>query len=176
MAIYDINYRIDDLCEQYEELMAMAVDDNGCINEDAIAKAMSITNEKAMLEMERDEFYEGIALSIKNLDADAKAIREEEKALAERRKALEKKAENRRVFLEGILAGEKFKTSKVAISYRKSTAVKLDEGFTEWATENKQYLRYKEPEVDKAALTVALKNGIEIPYASLEEHMNMSIK
>ena len=42
------------------------------------------------LQMERDKKIEGVALYIKQLNAEAALIREEEKALAERRKRKEK--------------------------------------------------------------------------------------
>ena len=51
------------------------------------------------LQMERETKLENIALWIKNLKAENAAIRQEEKALAERRKAGENKVE--RIFLNG---------------------------------------------------------------------------
>ena len=48
---------------------------------------------------ERNEKLEGIVLGIKNLTADAAAIREEELNLARRRKIKERKAESMRNFL-----------------------------------------------------------------------------
>lgn len=47
----------------------------------------------ASLQMEREAKIENMALWYKDLTAEAKAIREEEKALAERRKSAENKAE-----------------------------------------------------------------------------------
>ena len=88
---------------------------------------------------------------IKNLVAEAKAIREEEKALAERRKVLENRAERARNYLEFVLKGDKFQSAKVAVSYRTSTKVDVDDGFIAWAKKKaKNLLRVKEPEVDKA--------------------------
>ena len=48
------------------------------------------------LAMERDKKIENIGCWVKNLDAEAASIREEEKALAERRHRLESKAERLR--------------------------------------------------------------------------------
>ena len=81
------------------------------------------------LMMERDEKLEGLALYVKNADAEAKAIREEEKTLAERRRSLENKAERAKGFLAEQLAGEKFSTPKVAVSYRKSEQVEVSMAF-----------------------------------------------
>lgn len=127
------------------------------------------------LMMERDEKLEGLALYIKNADAEAKAIREEEKALAERRRSLENKAERAKGFLAEQLAGEKFSTPKVAVSYRKSEQVEVSMAFfTEES--NERFLRFKDPEADKTAIKAALKAGETVPGAEIVSKMNMSIK
>ena len=130
------------------------------------------------LTIERDEKLEGLALYCKNLTAEAEAIRNEEKALAERRKALENKAARAKDFLDRNLAGEKFQTAKVAVNYRSSKAVVLLPGFAEWAKQHDKFLRYKEPEPDKTAITAALKAGDKdlAGYAELVETRSMSIK
>lgn len=127
------------------------------------------------LMMERDEKLEGLALYCKNCDAEAKAIREEEKALAERRRSLENKAERAKGFLAEQLAGEKFSTPKVAVSYRRSEQVEVSMAFfTEKS--NERFLRFKDPEADKAAIKAALKAGETVPGAEIVSKMNMSIK
>ena len=75
-----------------------------------------------------------------------------------------------------MLNGEKFKTDRVEISWRGSEQVQTDEDFILWALENNAYLRFKEPEVDRAALKDALKQGIEVPHAVLVENQNIQIK
>lgn len=133
--------------------------------------------EFANLQMERETKIENIALWHKNLVAESKAIREEEKTLAERRKACENKAERLKNYLSEILQGNKFKTAKVAVSYRKSTAVEIEPDFIEWAEINADdLLTYKAPEPNKTAIKDALKAGTEIPFASMVEHQNISIK
>ena len=114
------------------------------------------------LQMQKEEKIENAALWHKNLIAESKAIREEEKALAERRKSLENKAESLKNFVNRTLNGNKFSTSKVAISYRKSTAVEV--------------LTYKQPEPNKTVIKGMLQGGFDIPHAELVERNNMSIK
>ena len=105
------------------------------------------------LQMQREEKIENVALWYKNLIAESKAIREEEKALAERRKSLENKAENLKNFINRTLQGNKFATPKVAISYRKSTAVEVDDEFIDYAIKsNSDLLTYKQPEQTKRSL------------------------
>ena len=123
------------------------------------------------MQMIPEEKIENTALWYKNLIAESKAIREEEKALAERRKSLENKAINR------ALQGNKFATPKVAISYRKSTAVEVDDEFIDYAMKNNdRLLTFKKPEANKTVIKDMLKDGVEIPHATLIERNNMSIK
>lgn len=129
------------------------------------------------LQMQREEKIENTALWYKNLVAESKAIREEEKALAERRKSLENKAESLKNFVNRTLNGNKFSTSKVAISYRKSTAVEVDDEFIDYAMKNNSdLLTYKQPEPNKAVIKEMLQGGFDIPHAELVERNNMSIK
>ena len=129
------------------------------------------------LQMQREEKIENTALWYKNLVAESKAIREEEKALAERRKSLENKAENLKNFINRTLDGNKFSTSKVAISYRKSTAVEVDDEFIDYAIKsNSDLLTYKQPEPNKAVIKEMLQAGFDIPHAELTVRNNMSIK
>ena len=127
------------------------------------------------LMMERDEKLEGLALYCKNADAEAKAIREEEKALAERRRSLENKAERAKGFLAEQLAGEKFSTARVAISYRKSEQVEISMAFFT-DKNNERFLRFKDPEADKTAIKAALKAGETVPGAEIVSKTNLVLK
>lgn len=129
------------------------------------------------LQMERDTKVENLALAYKNMQAEAKAIKAEEEALAQRRKATEDKAERAREYLDYVLAGERFNSPRVAVSYRKSKKLQLADGFVSWAMEHApDYLRYKDPEADKINITAAIKNGAVIPGAKLVESQTMTIK
>lgn len=129
------------------------------------------------LQIQKEEKIENTALWYKNLVAESKAIREEEKALAERRKSLENKAESLKNFVNRTLQGNKFSTSKVAISYRKSTAVEVDDKFIDYAMKNNNdLLTFKRPEPNKTVIKGMLQGGFDIPHAELVERNNMSIK
>lgn len=134
----------------------------------------------AELKMAREEKIEGMALWVKNLDAEAKAIRAEEVSLAERRKVLEKKAESLKEYLTMILDGGKFSTARVACSFRKSKSVQItDEAAFIQAMEASQhyeYLTYSAPKVNRTEITNAIKAGKEVPGALLIEKNNLSIK
>ena len=128
------------------------------------------------LTIARDEKIENVALWTKNLNAEAKAIREEEKSLAKRREAAENKAESLEKYLEQTLSGEKFSTAKVAISYRKSTAVSIADEETFAKTACPTYLVYQPAKIDRKAISEALKNGAIIDGAELVERNNIQIK
>lgn len=129
--------------------------------------------------MARDEKIENIALWIKNLVAESKAIREEEKTLAERRRSAESKTESLKKYLDMVLAGDKFTTPRVAITYRKSSAVEVDEGFVEWANESEhrqKLLRFSDPSIDKTAIKDLLAGGTQLKFARIVENQNLQIK
>lgn len=124
------------------------------------------------LNLDRDVKIENTALLIKDLLAEAAMIREEEKVLAERRRRKEKTVERLKANLDRSLDGQKFETSRCAISYRKSET--LDIGFDAIIPEG--FLRYKAPDVDINRLKAAVKNGESFHGVQLIERRNMSIK
>lgn len=125
------------------------------------------------LQLARDEKIENIALYHKNLLAEAAALKAEEKSFAERRKRAENKAESLKNYLATSLNGNKFNTTKVAISYRKSTSVEVDESklSANWMREiPATYV------VDKVEIAKALKAGETIEGATLVTNNNIQVK
>lgn len=155
MTLYEIDKRIVDLID----------DETGEIID-------SNLNTFDELIMERNNKIENVALWIKNLRADAEAYKAEAQAFVDRKKAAERKIESLTRLLEITLRGRKFKTERVQIGYRKSDSVQIDKD----AKLPDEYLRFREPEPDKAALKKALKDGVEIEGAWLEEKLNMQVK
>lgn len=130
----------------------------------------------AELSIERDKKIENMACWVVNMTAEAKAIREQEKILAERRKALENKSDRLKDYLDKILCGEKFKTAKVAVSYRKTTSVEVDEGFVAWAVDNApELLNYEDPKPSKTAIKEYLGTNA-CDFARLSAGQSMTIK
>lgn len=124
------------------------------------------------LQLAFDEKVEGIACWIKNLLADAKAIKEEKDNLAARQRACENKAASLKEYLSSALGGQKFKTPKVSISYRKSEAVEIEN----LQDVPEQYLKYAEPTVDKTLAKQEMKAGSKIPGIKLVEKQNLQIR
>jgi hypothetical protein len=131
------------------------------------------------LAIERDVKLENTALYIKNLEADAEAIKAEEKALADRRRAAENRAAGLRMHLAEALNGERFETPRVAISFRKSEPLEVADPvkFVEWATDkHPEYLKWAQPTINKDAVKTALKDGAKIPGAEIVTRQNLQIK
>lgn len=129
------------------------------------------------LQLEKDAKIENVACWIKELKAEAEAIKAEKLILAERQKVAENKAESLKKWLTYALDGQKFKTSKCSISYRKSEAVEVtEEGLNNLIKEHDELLTYKAPEPNKTAIKQALKDGLSVQGVQLVQNTSTIIK
>ena len=130
------------------------------------------------LQMERDAKIENVALWIKELKAEAEAIKNEKQALAERQRVAENKAESLKNWLAYALNGEKFKTAKCSISYRNSESVEVtEEGLDALMRDHEDLLTYKTPEPNKKAIKDAIKNdGLTVAGVQLLQKTSTIIK
>lgn len=124
------------------------------------------------LQIQRDEKIENIALYIKNLKAEAEAIQNEERKLKSRRQTCENRADWLKKYLANNLQGEKFKTARVAVSWRKSQSVEVEDV---WQLPD-EFVRMADPEPNKTAIKEALKAGLEVPGAELVDNLSMTIR
>ena len=124
------------------------------------------------LVMERDVKIENICLWIKNLKADSVALKAEKDNFAARQKAAENKAESLTKYISSYLNGEKYKSARVTVSYRKSEAVNI----TDISQIPTEYIKLAEPQADKTAIKNAIKGGMVIPGAEIVENQNIQIK
>lgn len=115
---------------------------------------------------------ENIALYIKNLVADSKAIDEEIKNLTARKKSINNKVDWLKQYLSDDLQGSKFETAKVVVSFRKSKAVEINPD----AEIPNEFLIQQAPKPDKAGLKKAIQDGAVINGVSIVEKSNISIK
>ena len=124
------------------------------------------------LQMEREKKLENVACWIKELKAEAEALKAEKMAFDERQKVADNKAESLKKWLAYALNGQAFKTTRASVSFRKSQKVEIADIYK--LDEN--YLRYKEPEADKTAIKEALKAGKTVAGATLVENTSVIIK
>lgn len=129
------------------------------------------------LTMERDAKIENLALWVKNLEADAKAYKEEKESFAQKQKGAENKAKSLKEYLSNFLAGAAYKSTKVNISFRASKAVDVFNMDALMRYDDCDcYLKYAEPTADKTAIKEAINNGVEIPGCRIVENQNIQIK
>ena len=129
------------------------------------------------LHIERDAKIENVALWIKDLKAEAEAIKAEKQALEERQRVAENKAESLKKWLAYALDGQKFSTAKCAVSFRKTEKVEIsDVGMIRLMKEHDELLTYKDPEPNKTAIKQALKDGLNVDGVRLECNTSVIIR
>lgn len=123
------------------------------------------------LEMARDQKIENVGMWYKESLAEANAIKAEKMKLAERQKTAENRAESLKNYLDFVVGGGKFESARVTISYRKSTAVEIED-------ESKvpdEFCKITR-EVRKTDLKDAIKKGVVIEGVTLLDKQNIQIK
>lgn len=163
-------YRLD---EQIEQALENAYDpETGELlipEEEMFAQIEKITADFELL-------IDNIASDVKNLKAEAADVKDEKMKLAKRQSQLEARSERAKRFLAYLLKGEKWKNGRHSISYRKSDELVVDDGFIEWAYANDPGLLKIEPEVRKADVKNAIKNGTVFEFAHIEQKNNIQVK
>lgn len=136
-------------------------------------------DELSSLQAERTSKLESVAFAVKNVSADAKAFRAEEEKFAAWRKAAERQAERLSEFLKRELNGEKLMTQRVRVTFRKASAVDVENPVLAMAyLRNQGYtdcIREKEPEINKAAVKRLLGVGVDVPGIRMEERLSMQV-
>ncbi|MBQ8921033.1 MAG: siphovirus Gp157 family protein [Oscillospiraceae bacterium] len=136
------------------------------------------------IEAEFEIKAENVAQYIKGLRKEAEDIKEEEQALAARRKAKERSAKNLTDYLMACMKQihrEKIETAKCKLSIRKnaeSVQVADEDGLARQlaALGRADLIRVKPPELDKTALKKALQAGEIINGAALGRTESLIIK
>lgn len=133
------------------------------------------------LQMERDIKLENVALWIKDLIAEAEAVKKEADKLTARKKSLDNKITALKAWLLTVLDGGKLKTPRCYVYPTHSQRVTFeDEGkvidFLRTLEEPERFLRFKDPELRKDEIKKALKEDYHIPGAVLEDTESVVIK
>lgn len=135
------------------------------------------------VEAEFTDKAENVAAYVKVLGSEAKMLEAEEKALKARREQKIKQAESLKAYLmnsmqrvnlnkiEGVMA-------KISITKgRESTEITDPKAFVEWAKVNDDsLLKYKDPDISKTAVKVAIEAGRKIPYAAVVRRPGLTIR
>ena len=159
MKLYELN-------QQYKQLQEMADDLDPMTLKDTLESIKESIEDKA----------ENTAKLIRSWEAEANAIKEEEKRLANRRKALENNTKSSKEYLfeQLRIAGiEKVKrpTITVSISNNPHSIEILDSTLIP-----SDYIIQKDPDIDKKGLIQALKDGADIPGVALCQRQGLRIR
>ncbi len=125
------------------------------------------------LSMERDKKIKNVACWIKDLEADAAALKAEKEAFAERQRKAEKQIEQLKAYLATALRGEKFSAPECEVSFRKSEAVSIAD---EKRIPKKYLVKTITYKADKTAIKNAIKSGLKVRGAELISKLNAQIK
>lgn len=125
------------------------------------------------LKMEIPRKLENLGRWMLNLEAEEKALADQEKRFRERKDAVKKKRESIKSYVGAFLNGKPYKCTDFEFKFRKTESVAFNGDIYKVPED---YLRYKEPELDKTKIKKALKDGVEIPGCSLEVKQSLSVK
>lgn len=156
MTLYEIN-------EQIQKAIELGFD----------PETGEILDESALeqLQLDRDEKIENICLFIKDLKAEAAALDAEKKNLDARSTVAKRKSDSLSRYLQAMLDGEKFKTARCSISYRKTSAVIVDN-----ENELPELCVRIRKEPNKTAIKDYINAGVSVPGAHIEDRQSMIIK
>lgn len=164
MTLYEIN---NEIVMATEAALAAMDEETGEVDFSAVEE----------LELARNEKVENIALYIKQLNAEAAAIKAERDNLDARMKAKSAKAERLKEYLSAMLDGQKFETPRATVSFRKSKSVEVDDGFETWAHAHApNLLKYKDPAPNKAEIKRLLSGGQDVPFARIVENTSCTVR
>ena len=161
-------YQIDDAIRQVLE--------NGFSVDAETGEIIFDDTDLDQLRMDLEQKIENIGIYVKNLRAEAEALKNEEASLKKRRERKQNLADHYADYVKAYMLGEertKFETVKVQMSIRRSEAVEIDP----LAHIPGAYLVEKvEVKPDKAKLKKDLKAGAVIDGCRIVENQNIIIK
>lgn len=148
-----------------EALENLEIDEDGCVTPESFGKLEA-------LKEERERKLENVALFYKETLVEVEALKNEADKLKERARIAQNRADGLKAYLVSSLNGEPLQTARVAVTYRKSQSVDIDEELLS----KKYYVRKVEEKPDKKAILELLKKGERILGAELIEKSNIQIK
>lgn len=158
--------KLYDLTQNYNQLLEMADSMDNEVFQDTLSAIEEAIEEKA----------ENMAKLIRCLEADAKAIKEEEQRLADRRRAIENRIISVKEYLQQqmeIAGLDKVKRPTITVSIQSNppSVEVLDESVIP-----STYMIPQPNKIDKKAILTALKEGLIIDGCSIKQGRSVRIK
>ena len=164
MRLYEINEAL---------LKCVKLDEDTAVNTET-GEVIDVEALDALI-MEREEKVLNIARWIKDLAAEAEAVKAEKQKLEKRQKTANNKAESLKAYLEKIVGqGETIKDANTVVKWRKSTSTEVDLEKLLASDYKDKYVVF-EAKANKTDIKAALKKGEDIPGCSLVEKRNVQI-
>lgn len=170
-----MNMTLWDLTADYQSVMEMLN------QEEPDLQAVADTLEAMSGEIE--EKCDSVATIIKEYTYLSQALKNEADNLAQRAKSARSRAEWLVQYLQSnmeALGKTKIETPRNKLTIRKtpeSVRIADESAFLAWATlDHEEFIRQEAPEIDKTAVKNALKEGRELPGATLEQGRKLYIK
>lgn len=160
MKLYEIAYQIRNALDSME----VDPETGEILQADALRDVEAAASDKV----------EATALYLRELDAEAKAAKDEADRMIARVKSMQKRSDYlKAMLLDALHATGKVKTARVSVSIRTTQAVAIDEG----ANLPEAYTTVKTTvSPNKIAIKQALLDGVEVPGCSLEARESVSIR
>ena len=122
---------------------------------------------------------ENYAKVMKNLEGDLVAIKAEIDRLTSKKKTIENNIKNMKATLQSVMevtGKTKFKTELFSFGIQKNApSVVIDEQYIKNIPE--EYLKFREPEINKPAIKDAINNGVDLSgIAHLEQSQSLRIR
>ena len=196
MKLYEITGMFAELFDRFDDIANYTPDtdefgryvtEDGDIIEDLEAYRQSYLtawfDTLTSIEGEFNEKAENVAVYIKNLNAEIKAVKAEEKRLKSRRVSAENQVERMKKYLINSMQAigvKKISMPRARITLRlnaESVVVENEKALIDWAMRHDEtILKYQEPELKKTDIKELLRMGQQIPYAHLERKESVTIK
>ena len=161
-SLYQINDQVDSIMAKIQSAFDESTGE--IIDEELYTESQK---ELDNLEIAQNDKIENIACYIKNLHSDVFALENEIKTLSQRKKVKENQLKRIKEYLANFLKFKgikKIETPKAVLSFRKSEVLEItdEEELLEYGKYRGDFLKYREPEIDKAELKKYIKLCIDI--------------
>lgn len=183
MKLYELSGQFAELFDRFDEINEYTPEDGSDPEADREKLRCAWFDTLTAIEDEFDVKAENVACYIKSMNAEIKAMKEEETALHRRRHAFENSVERLKGYLLGTMNAigrSKIDMPRARLSIRRnaeSLVVEDEQEFIEWASfEADDLLKYAAPEIKKTDVKKMLQAGHELPFVHLTRTESLMIK